>query len=456
MLKKLLIANRGEIAVRIIRSAQEMGIKTVAVFSEEDKEGLHVQLADEAYCIGPYSARESYLNTINIISIAKLTECDAIHPGYGFLAENDEFADLCKECNITFVGPSADTIRKMGTKDIARRTMIEAGVPVTLGSEGIIRDIDHGISVADDIGYPVIIKATAGGGGKGIRVANNPKELVDGIKITQQEAQAAFGNPNVYLEKYITDFRHIEVQILGDNHGNIIHLGERDCTIQRRLQKLVEESPSPVLNEIDRKNVCEAAVKAAKAVQYSGAGTIEFIYDLKEKNFYFMEMNTRIQVEHPVTEQITRVDIVKEQLNIAAGKNLRYAQEDIKFIGCAIECRINAENSEKNFMPSPGSVDIYMPPGGFGVRIDSAVYPGGKIPPFYDSMVAKVITYGENREEAISRMERALGEFVITGITTTIPFHLKLLKNKKFISGEFNTKFLEENYLEENNIASMA
>lgn len=449
MINKLLIANRGEIAVRIIRSAKEIGIKTVAVFSEGDSEALHVQLADEAYCIGPVLAKDSYLNLINIISLAKLTECDAIHPGYGFLAENAEFAELCAECNITFVGPTADTISKMGTKDIARQTMKKNGVPITMGSDGIINDINEGLEIANRIGYPVIIKATAGGGGKGIRVVQNKEELIDGIRITQQEAKAAFGNPSIYLEKYITDFRHIEVQILGDNFGNVIHLGERDCTIQRRLQKLVEETPSPALDEKSRKSICIAAVKAAKSVNYSGAGTVEFIYDLKEKKYYFMEMNTRIQVEHPITELLTGIDIVKEQLRIAANEKLRYSQLDIRSKGWAIECRINAENPEKNFMPSPGRVEDYLPPGGFGVRIDSAVYPGYTIPPYYDSMVAKVITYGESREEAITRMRRALEEFIITGIATTIPFHLKLLNNEIFVSGKFNTNFLELHNLNE-------
>ncbi|MFK4469722.1 acetyl-CoA carboxylase biotin carboxylase subunit [Bacillus sp. RC252] len=443
MIKKLLIANRGEIAVRIIRSARELGIKTVAVYSKADRDALHVHLADEAHCIGPASAKESYLNTVNIISVAKLTQCDAIHPGYGFLAENADFAEICKECNLIFVGPTPETIRKMGTKDVARKTMIEAGVPVTKGSDGIIKSVEDGIKIAEEIGYPVIIKATAGGGGKGIRVAQNSKELVDGIRLTQQEAKAAFGDPNVYLEKYITDFRHIEIQILADGYGNVIHLGERDCTIQRRLQKLVEETPSPGIKMEAREEMANLAVKAAQVVNYSGAGTIEFIYDLKENKFYFMEMNTRIQVEHPVTEMVTGIDIIKEQIRIASGGKLRYKQDDVKFNGWAIECRINAENPEKNFMPSPGTVKEYLPPGGYGVRIDSAVYAGYSIPPYYDSMVAKVITHGETREEAIQRMERALKEFHVVGIKTTIPFHLNLLSNKTFISGDFNTKFLE-------------
>ncbi|UII54802.1 acetyl-CoA carboxylase biotin carboxylase subunit [Cytobacillus spongiae] len=443
MIKKLLVANRGEIAVRIIRACRELGIESVAVYSEADKDALHVQLADEAYCIGPKTSKESYLNFTNIISVAKLTNCEAIHPGYGFLAENADFAELCRECNIIFVGPSPEAISRMGTKDIARDTMEEAGVPIVPGSKGIIKDIDDAMNLSNQIGYPVIIKATAGGGGKGIRVARNEQELVKGINITQQEALTAFGNPGVYIEKYIEDFRHVEIQVLADNFGNVIHLGERDCSIQRRLQKLLEETPSPVLSEEMRNQMGEAAVKAAKAVDYSGAGTIEFIYDYRANQFYFMEMNTRIQVEHPVTEMVTGVDLIKEQINVASGERLRYTQDDITFNGWSIECRINAENPEKNFMPSPGKIEMYLPPGGFGVRIESAAYPGYMIPPYYDSMIAKVITYGNTREEAISRMKRALSEFVIEGIHTTIPFHLKLLSHEKFVEGEFNTKFLE-------------
>lgn len=443
MIKKLLIANRGEIAVRIIRACREMGIETVAVFSEADREALHVQLADEAYCIGPTSSKDSYLNVTNIISVAKLTACDAIHPGYGFLAENADFADLCRECKITFVGPSPEAITKMGTKDIARETMKAAGVPIVPGSTGIINDVDEALELVEKIKYPVIIKATAGGGGKGIRVARNEQELIKGINITQQEALTAFGNSGVYIEKFIEDFRHIEIQVLADSFGNTIHLGERDCSIQRRLQKLLEESPSPALDGEIREEMGNAAVKAAKAVAYSGAGTVEFIYDYRNRKFYFMEMNTRIQVEHPVTELVTGIDLIKEQIRIASGEKLSLKQQEVTFSGWAIECRINAENPEKNFMPSPGKIKMYLPPGGFGVRIDSAAYPGYTIPPYYDSMIAKVITYGNNREEAISRMKRALGEFVVEGIHTTIPFHLKLLEHDKFIEGGFNTKFLE-------------
>jgi acetyl-CoA carboxylase, biotin carboxylase subunit len=443
MIKKLLIANRGEIAVRIIRACREMGIESVAVYSEADREALHVQLADEAYCIGPTSSKDSYLNVTNIISVANLTSCDAIHPGYGFLAENADFAELCRECNITFVGPSPEAITKMGTKDIARETMRKAGVPIVPGSTGIINDIDEALELVKQIEYPVIIKATAGGGGKGIRVAKNEQELIKGINITQQEALTAFGNSGVYIEKYIEDFRHVEIQVLGDKHGNTIHLGERDCSIQRRLQKLLEESPSPALDGEIREEMGTAAVKAAKAVDYSGAGTVEFIYDYRNRKFYFMEMNTRIQVEHPVTEMVTGTDLIKEQIRVANGEKLTLKQQDVTFTGWAIECRINAENPEKNFLPSAGKIKMYLPPGGLGVRIDSAAYPGYTIPPYYDSMIAKVIAYGSTREEAISRMKRALSEFVVEGIHTTIPFHLKLLEHENFVDGNFNTKFLE-------------
>ncbi|AEH47272.1 acetyl-CoA carboxylase biotin carboxylase subunit [Parageobacillus thermoglucosidasius] len=443
MIKKVLIANRGEIAVRIIRACKELGIETVAVFSEADRDALHVQLADEAYCIGPTASKESYLNFTNIMSVATLTGCDAIHPGYGFLAENAAFAELCRECNITFIGPSPEAITKMGIKDVARETMREAGVPIVPGSQGIIESVDEAVALANEIGYPVIIKATAGGGGKGIRVARNEQELVKGINITQQEAATAFGNPGVYIEKYIEDFRHVEIQVLADSYGNVIHLGERDCSIQRRLQKLVEEAPSPALDEETRQKMGQAAVQAARAVNYTGAGTVEFIFDYRAKKFYFMEMNTRIQVEHPVTELITGIDLIKEQIRIASGEKLALTQDDVTFNGWAIECRINAENPEKNFMPSPGKINMYLPPGGLGVRVDSAAYPGYTIPPYYDSMIAKLIVHAPTREEAIARMKRALSEFIIDGIHTTIPFHIKLFEHEKFVKGEFNTKFLE-------------
>ncbi|OLO42843.1 acetyl-CoA carboxylase biotin carboxylase subunit [Alkalihalophilus pseudofirmus] len=444
MIKKVLIANRGEIAVRIIRACKELGIETVAVYSEADKDALHVRLADQAFCIGPTPSAKSYLNFTNIMSVATLTEVDAIHPGYGFLAENADFAEICSACNVTFVGPSPEAINKMGTKDVARETMAKANVPIVPGSKGIIENVNAGIKIASEIGYPVIIKATAGGGGKGIRVARNEEELKKGIQITQQEAETAFGNPGVYLEKYIEDFRHVEIQVLADNYGNVIHLGERDCSIQRRLQKLLEETPSPAIDQEMRDEMGQAAVAAAKAVNYTGAGTVEFIYDYNNRQFYFMEMNTRIQVEHPVTEMVTGIDLIKEQLLVASGKALSVTQEEVTFTGWSMECRINAENPNKNFMPSPGKITKYLPPGGLGVRIDSAAYPGYTISPFYDSMIAKVITYGATRDEAIARMKRALAEFEIEGIDTTIPFHLRLLEHEKFVSGEFNTKFLEQ------------
>lgn len=444
MIKKVLIANRGEIAVRIIRACRDLGIEAVAVYSEADKNALHVQLADEAYCIGPKASKDSYLNFANIISAATLTGCDAIHPGYGFLAENADFAELCRECNIEFIGPSPEAIAKMGAKDVARETMKKAGVPIVPGSDGLVKDAEEAKVVAQRIGYPVIIKATAGGGGKGIRVALNDEELVKGIHITQQEAATAFGNPGVYLEKYIEDFRHVEIQVMADKFGNVIHLGERDCTIQRRLQKLLEESPSPALSSEMREEMGQAAVKAAKAVDYTGAGTIEFIFDHRNQKFYFMEMNTRIQVEHPVTEMVTGVDLVKEQILVASGEPLSLKQDEVTWNGWAIECRINAENPEKNFMPSAGKINFYLPPGGIGIRVESAVYPGYSIPPYYDSMIAKIIAYGATRDEAIARMRRALSEFAVEGVHTTIPFHQRLLEHEVFVEGDFNTKFLEK------------
>lgn len=449
MIKKLLVANRGEIAVRIIRACKELGIETVAVYSEADREALHVQLADEAYCIGPVSSKESYLNITNIVSVATLTQVDAIHPGYGFLAENADFAEICKACNITFVGPTPEAIQKMGIKDVARETMKKANVPVVPGSNGIIESEEEALQVAQEIGYPVIIKATAGGGGKGIRVARTEEELIKGIRLTQKEAETAFGNPGVYLEKFIEDFRHVEIQVLADTYGNVIHLGERDCTIQRRLQKLIEETPSPALTPDIRQKMGEASIKAAKAVDYVGAGTIEYIFDRKTKQFYFMEMNTRIQVEHPVTEMVTGVDLIKEQISIAEGNELSIKQDDVELEGWSIECRINAENPFQNFMPSPGKIDIYHTPGGLGVRVDSAAYSGYAIPPYYDSMIAKLVTYGKTRDEAISRMRRALDEFVIEGVHTTIPFHRRIMDHEVFQDGNFNTNFLDENPITE-------
>lgn len=444
MFKKVLIANRGEIAVRIIRACQELGIATVAVYSQADKDALHVQLADEAYCIGPHLSKESYLKQVNLLSVATITGVDAIHPGYGFLAENADFAEMCGDSNITFIGPSPNAIRKMGAKAVARDTMKAAGVPIVPGTDGIIDNVEEALITAREIGFPVIVKATAGGGGKGMRVAQTEDQLQKAVSMAQQEAETAFGNAGVYLEKYVEEPRHVEIQVLGDTQGNVIHLGERDCSIQRRHQKLIEEAPSPALDEGLRNKMGEAALKAARAVNYTGAGTVEFLLD-KHKNFYFMEMNTRIQVEHPVTEMVTGVDLIKEQIMVAAGYPLSISQEDIVINGWSIECRINAENPAKNFMPSPGKIESYHPPGGFGVRVDSAAYQGYVIPPFYDSMIAKLIVHGKTREEAIARMKRALGEFLITGVETTIPFHIALLEHEDFIKGNFNTKFLEVN-----------
>jgi acetyl-CoA carboxylase biotin carboxylase subunit len=440
---KVLIANRGEIAVRIIRACREMGIYTVAVYSEADRDSLHVKLADEAYCIGPTLSRDSYLNFTNIMSVATLTETDAIHPGYGFLAENADFAEICSKCNITFIGPSPEAIRKMGDKSVAKTTMKQANVPIIPGSDGLVEDVEDALSIARDIGYPIIIKATAGGGGKGIRIAEDEDSLIQQITSAQQEAQKAFGNAGVYLEKYLTGMKHVEIQIMADKHGNVVHLGERDCSVQRRRQKLVEESPCPILTPEIRKQMGDAAVRAAKAVHYSGAGTLEFLLGPDGK-FYFMEMNTRIQVEHPVTEMVTGVDLIKEMIQVAEGAPLSVKQEDIAFNGWSIECRINAEDVNRNFMPSPGTISFYLPPGGLGVRVDSAAYPGYTISPHYDSMIAKLIVWGKTREDAISRMKRALGEFSIEGIQTTIPFHQRLLEHHTFIKGDFDIKFLED------------
>lgn len=441
--QKILIANRGEIAVRIIRACRELGISTVAVYSEADRDSLHVRLADEAYCIGPTASKDSYLNLTNIMSIATLTECDAIHPGYGFLAENADFAEICESCNITFIGPSPEAINKMGDKAVAKLTMQAADVPIIPGSDGLVDGVDEAVRVAREIGYPVIIKATAGGGGKGIRIAEDEETLVAQITAAQQEAQKAFGNAGVYLEKYLTGMKHVEIQIMADKHGNAVHLFERDCSVQRRRQKLVEEAPCPTLSPELRERMGQAAVRAALAVQYSGAGTLEFLLG-PDGNFYFMEMNTRIQVEHPVTEMITNVDLIKEMISVAEGNPLSFEQDDLTLNGWSIECRINAEDSERNFMPSAGHIPFYLPPGGIGVRVDSAVYPGYTISPHYDSMIAKLIVWAPTREEAISRMKRALSEFAIEGIRTTIPFHLKLLNHPVFLQGDFDIKFLEE------------
>ncbi|ANY71920.1 acetyl-CoA carboxylase biotin carboxylase subunit [Paenibacillus ihbetae] len=442
--QKVLIANRGEIAVRIIRACRELGISTVAVYSEPDRDSLHVRLADEAYCIGPTLSKDSYLNFTNIMSVATLTECDAVHPGYGFLAENADFAEICESCNITFIGPSADAINRMGDKAVAKQTMKDAGVPVIPGSDGLIEDLNEAVMLARDIGYPVIIKATAGGGGKGIRIAEDEEALIKQITTAQQEAQKAFGNAGVYLEKYLTGMKHVEIQIIADKHGNAVHLGERDCSVQRRRQKLVEEAPCPVITDEVRTRMGEAAVRAAKAVQYSGAGTLEFLLG-PDGQFYFMEMNTRIQVEHPVTEMVTGVDLIQEMISVAEGNPLSFTQEDIVINGWSIECRINAENPDKGFMPAPGTIQFYLPPGGPGVRVDSAAYPGYTISPYYDSMIAKLIVWAPTRNEAIAKMKRALSEFEIEGIYSTIPFHQKLMNHPTFIKGDFDIKFLEEN-----------
>lgn len=444
MFKKVLIANRGEIAVRIIRACRELGIPTVAIHSQADAQSLHVSLATEAYCIGPSQSAKSYLSIPAIISTALMCGADAIHPGYGFMAERADFVDICAQHGIKFIGPSADAMRKMGDKATARKTMTENKVPVTPGT-GLVKDVNEVRAFAKKVGYPIIIKATAGGGGKGMRIVRKDDELESLMSMCQQEAKNGFGNPDVYIEKYLENPRHIEVQILGDSFGNVVHLGERDCSIQRRHQKLIEEAPSPAINEKTRQEMGEAAVRAAKAINYEGAGTIEFLLD-KDGKWYFMEMNTRVQVEHCVTEMISNIDIVREQILIAAGEKLDFTQKDVILRGHAIECRINAENPEKDFMPCPGKIDGYVAPGGFGVRVDSHSYPGYSIPPFYDSMIGKLITWGRTRNEARRRMYRALKEYVITGIETTIPFHQEIIEDDVFMSGNFNTGFIEDYY----------
>lgn len=447
MFDKVLIANRGEIAVRIIRACREMGIKTVAVFSEPDREALHTQLADEAVCIGSAKAADSYINMKNIISAAVEKKAQAIHPGFGFLSENSTFAAMCEECNIKFIGPSPSVIDALGNKSNARDMMIQAGVPVIPGSDGVVENLDQAYEVADRLGYPVMVKASAGGGGKGIRIVRQKEELAQAFEAAQSETLAAFGDDQMYMEKVIENARHIEVQILGDRHGNVIHLGERDCSLQRKNQKVLEEAPSPAISEEVREKMCESAVRAAKAAGYESAGTIEFLYDT-QGNYYFMEMNTRIQVEHPITEMITGVDIVKEQIRIAEGKKLSYSQDEIQISGHAIECRINAENPEKNFAPCPGLIDyLLMPAGGLGLRVDTAVYEGYEIPPYYDSMIAKLITHGRTRQEAIAKMNRALYEFIIDGIDTNIEFQSRILNHPAYVKGEFDTSFLEREVL---------
>ncbi|OQA83700.1 MAG: Biotin carboxylase [Lentisphaerae bacterium ADurb.Bin242] len=442
MFNKILIANRGEIALRIIRACKEMGIKTVIAYSQADEDSLPVRLADQAVCIGAPPSTSSYLLIERIISVGEICDVDAIHPGYGFLSENAHFAEVCKSCNITFIGPGAEQMRAMGDKANARATMRKAGVPVTPGSTGLINSEDEALKVAHTLKYPVIIKASAGGGGRGMRIAHNDASLLQGFHAAKTEAERAFGNGEVYIEKYIENPRHIEIQILGDSFGNVLHLGERDCSLQRRHQKLIEESPSPALSPSLRKKMGDAAVKAARAVKYVSAGTIEFLLGSNEQ-FYFMEMNTRVQVEHPVTEMITGVDIIKEQIRIAAGEKLSFQQKNINFNGHAIECRINAENPYNGFSPCPGRITFYNPPGGPGVRIDSHVYNGYRIPPHYDSMIGKLIVHGDTREEAIARCRRALSEFMIEGISTTIPFDQFLLDTREFIEGRYDTGFIE-------------
>lgn len=443
MFSKILIANRGEIALRVIRACRELNIQTVAVYSEADRDSLHVRFADESVCIGPPPSSDSYLNIPAIISAAEITDVEAIHPGYGFLSENAHFAEICESCNITFIGPTPQTIRAMGDKAVARETMRKMNVPLTPGCQGVIKSKEEALEIAKKIKYPVIIKAVAGGGGKGMRVCHNDVALVSSLTVAQNEAEANFGNPDVYMEKYIQDPRHIEFQILADQYGNTIHLGERDCSIQRRHQKLLEESPSPALTDELRRQMGETAVKAAQAVDYRGVGTVEFLLT-NTGEFYFMEMNTRIQVEHPVTEMVTGIDLIKEQIRVAAGEKLDIAQEDVKIRGAAIECRINAEDPENNFIPCPGKIEELNLPGGYGVRVDTHIYPGYVISPYYDSMVAKLITFGRDRAQAISTMNRALEEFYVSPIKTTIGLHRQIVNNPLFLKGEVSTHFLEK------------
>ncbi len=446
LFNKILIANRGEIALRVIRACRELGIKTVAVYSIADADSLPVREADEAVCIGPAQASASYLLIDRILSVAAICDVDAIHPGYGFLAENAYFAEACRKHNITFIGPTPEAMRALGDKAVARETMMKAGVPVTPGSEGLINTEAEALKMAQKLGYPVIVKATAGGGGRGMRIAYDDGSLIQGYHSARTEAENAFGDGSLYMEKYIINPRHIEFQILADNHGNVVHLGERDCSVQRRNQKLIEESPSPALNSKLREKMGTAAVKAAKAAGYTNAGTIEFLLT-QDGNFYFMEMNTRVQVEHPVTEELTGVDIVKEQIRIAAGETLSVRQKDIKFEGHVIECRINAENPETRFTPCPGEVKLLVPAGGIGVRVDTHVYSGYRIPPYYDSMIAKLIVKAADREQAIIRCRRALDEFIVDGVKTTIPFSSKILNNNDFASGNYDTGFVERAFL---------
>ena len=440
MFNKILIANRGEIALRVIRTCKELGINTVAVYSEADEESLHVRFADEAVCIGPPLSKDSYLKIPAIISAAQITGADAIHPGYGFLAENADFSEICAESNIKFIGPSPEMINAMGDKALAKDTMKKNGVPVIPGSDGVIEDVNEAKALSTEIGYPVILKPSAGGGGKGMRIVWKENEFDGAFQMARSEAESAFGNPVIYIEKFLENPRHIEIQIMGDSFGNVYHYGERDCSVQRRHQKLIEEAPSPAIDSEMRKKIGDAAVLGAKSVNYEGAGTVEFLMD-KHKNFYFMEMNTRIQVEHPVTEMAYDVDLIRQQIKVAAGEKVETKPQ--KLVGHSIEFRINAEDPSNDFRPSPGKITSLHYPGGFGVRIDSHIYQSYSIPPYYDSLIAKLIVWGKNREHAIARGKRALEEFTVEGIKTTIPFHIEVLKDEKFLSGEFDTSFLE-------------
>jgi acetyl-CoA carboxylase biotin carboxylase subunit len=440
--KKVLIANRGEIALRVIRACRELGLETVAVYSEADRESLHVRFADDDVCIGPPPSRQSYLKIPNIIAAAEITGADAIHPGYGFLAENAEFADICKASNIVFIGPTGDQIRQMGDKATARRLAAEAGVPTVPGSPGTIEDPDEALAFAESIGFPVIIKATAGGGGKGMRIVQETEQFTQLFGLAQNEALAAFNNGAVYVEKYIQHPRHVEIQVVGDNFGKVVHLGERDCSVQRRHQKLIEESPSPALSAVLRDRMGQAAVALASNIGYAGAGTLEFLLDT-DGSFYFMEMNTRIQVEHPVTEMVTSFDLVKEQIRVAANEPISFQGDGRRLRGHAIECRINAEDPARNFQPCPGLITAYHPPGGPGVRVDTHVYAGYTVPPYYDSLLAKVIVHGNDREEALTRMGQALDSFILEGVTTTIPFLARVIRHPDFVTGDIDTRFLE-------------
>ena len=442
-MNKILVANRGEIAVRIIRACREMNIKTVAIYSEADKDALHTRLADEAICIGPAPSNKSYLNIKNIIEAANITGADSIHPGFGFLSENANFAKICEESHIKFIGPKSQVIDLLGNKSNAKEMMKKAGVPVIPGSDGSINNFEEAKKVSKEIGYPIILKAAAGGGGKGIRIVESEEELENAYNIVKQEAKVSFNDDEIYIEKFVKNPRHVEIQILADEYGNIVHLGERDCSIQRRHQKVLEETPSTAVDDKIRNKMGEAAIKAAKIAKYTSCGTVEFLLD-SDKNFYFMEMNTRIQVEHPITEMRTGIDIVKEQIRIAGGEKLKFKQKDITFRGHAIECRINAENPKKNFMPCPGTITGINLPGGNGIRIDTAIYEGYTIPPNYDSMIAKIIAYGYNRNEAISKMKRALEELVIDGVDTNRDFLFDIIKNPNFIRGNFDTSFIDK------------